>query len=256
MRGLFRKKQRVFAGSPDKRLYAIGDVHGCIDKLQALVQKIEDDNDRRDKKQVSIVLLGDLIDRGDNSKAVVEFWMKAVIEGASKLHLIGNHEDMMFNVWDGADHLLDTWLENGGDKTLQSYGLDMPKIAGYAPSNKLASIRKHIPKAHIDFLKSGYDRIQFGDYCLVHAGIDPRLPLEDQDAAQFHWIREPFLSWKKPLQFKVIHGHTITAEVDFHHHRIGVDTGAYQGGPLSAVRIEGTETEVLSVKSLKNEVGR
>ena len=228
-----------------KRLYAVGDVHGCLDELKKLIYLIEEDNKKRSQKSTTIVLLGDLIDRGPDSAGVIDYWMNYSNKNVQSLHLIGNHEEMMINVLEGDVHLLEDWLKYGGNSCLKSYGMSPETLLNRDPDSALITLKKRIPLSHINFLKNGYDRLDFGDYILVHAGVDPRQPIDDQTAEQFHWIREPFLSWSKPVDIRVVHGHTITQDVELKDHRIGVDTGAYLSGKLSCVRLEDDIVDVL-----------
>lgn len=249
--GLFGSKKkgaaREWSGSPGKRLYAIGDVHGCFDEMVRLLMLIENDHKSRPAKDCIIVFLGDLIDRGPHSSRVVEYLIKTPPRFASVYCLLGNHEEMFLRILKGEADLIEDWLAYGGRECVESYGLTAEQMLGQSNDAIQMMIRKRVPKAHIEFLAGCIESISFGDYLLVHAGIDPEKPIDEQDARQMRWIREPFLSHDKPLDMKVVHGHTITPDVEHLVHRIGVDTGAYAGGKLSAVRIEGTEVEVISV---------
>jgi len=238
----FLKRRNDFSNSPSgpkgKRLYAIGDVHGCLDKLLALINMINISDETLPKKSTFVVLLGDLIDRGPDSAGVVQ-WAQEFSANRPNYHfLMGNHEDIFLKAVRGDLEALDKWLIYGGEETLVSYGIDPSFIKNNDLDTILITIKKKIPKSHIEFLSSFLDSIEFGDYFLVHAGVDPSLKLEEQNRDAFLWIREPFLSYKKKLEKIIVHGHTIEERVTLHNHRISVDTGAYDGGPLSAVCLE------------------
>jgi len=239
------KEKLTTANAPKgKRLYAIGDVHGCLDKLIALMEMIRADNEALPKKKTFIVFLGDLIDRGPDSSGVVEWALKLSKNNLNSYFLLGNHEDIFLKAVRGDLEALDKWLIHGGKETLISYGIDPNLIINGDLDSILIAMRKKIPKSHTAFLAEFLDSIEFGDYFLVHAGVDPAIKLSEQDRDTFLWIREPFLSYKKPLEKIIVHGHTIEGRVTRYQHRISVDTGAYNGGPLSAVRLE---DETLSV---------
>lgn len=249
--GMFRSKKtsgrRAWNGSPGKRLYAIGDVHGCFSEMLDLLVAIEADHRSRPNKDCIIVFLGDLIDRGPDSSRVIEFLARGSIKFARPYFLLGNHEEMFLRILRGEANLIESWLEYGGRQCMESYGLSAEKISGQTEDAVLLMIRKRVPQSHIKLLELCVESIRFGDYLLVHAGVDPEKPIDDQDERQMRWIREPFLSYTKPLECMIVHGHTITPEVVQLPHRIGVDTGAYMNGKLSAVRIEDSELDIISV---------
>lgn len=250
--GLFgskrKKPESEWVGSPGKRLYAIGDVHGCFDEMIRLLDQIERDHQSRPSKECIIVFLGDLIDRGPNSREVLDYLIKSPPNFARIFWLIGNHEEMFLRILRGESELIESWMVYGGRECVESYGLTSEQMIGQTDDALQVMIRKRVPKSHIDFLARGVESIRFGDYLLVHAGVDPEKPVTDQDPRQMRWIREPFLSHDKPLGLMVVHGHTISDHVEVLPHRIGVDTGAYRGGALSAVRIEDNEVQPISVR--------
>jgi serine/threonine protein phosphatase 1 len=174
---------------------------------------------------------------------------------------MGNHEEVMLRVLAGDADLLSSWLRFGGKETLRSYGLD-PKRISRAPAEEVpAWLRTAIPEEHVHFLESFADSIMFGDYLLVHAGIRPGIDLAEQSQSDLRWIREPFLGDTTNHGFVVVHGHTISNEVEMTPNRIGIDTGAFCTGTLTALAIEGSrrwllqtgarETEPLAVRELR-----
>jgi len=217
-----------------------------LEELKALIGLIFADSAKKTKKETSIVLLGDLIDRGQDSRGVIEYWKSFTHPTVKTYHLLGNHEEMFVRVMKGETHLLKSWVKYGGYQCLHSYGLDPDKLLLQDPDIALIAMKKHIPSSHIKFLETGYDKLEFGNYCLVHAGVDPAVPIAEQTTQALRWMREPFLSWKKPLDMKIIHGHTITKGIEIKSHRIGVDTGAYKSKVLSCVCIEDEKLSTLS----------
>lgn len=228
------------AGPDGYRAYAIGDVHGRMDLLTALLAKIEMDIASRNDSENIIIFLGDLIDRGPHSAAVVEHLRNYRPDNATTIFLCGNHEEVMLRVLAGeSGGLLKDWLKFGGAECLRSYGLEPATLTIEGESAALAAIRKAVPRAHADFLASFADTFRFGDYLFVHAGIRPGLGIADQAQTDLRWIREPFLEDTADHGFVVVHGHTISNKVEERANRIGVDTGAYRTGNLTALAIEG-----------------
>ena len=220
------------------RAYAIGDVHGRLDLLDQMLGAIRQDIAARKKAQNHIVMLGDLIDRGPQSREVVERLMtfKAL---DIELHLLsGNHEEVLIRLLDGDASLIPDWLRFGGAETLASYGVDVQGLRDCAPRDARRRIRAAIPADHLAFLRSFADTVRIGDYLFVHAGIRPKVELADQSQVDFRWIREPFLSDETEHGFVVVHGHTITDQIIERPNRIGIDTGAYATGRLTALGLE------------------
>ena len=222
------------------RVYAIGDVHGRLDLLRNLLQQIEEDVAGRPSARNLVVFLGDLIDRGPDSAGVLEFLRRYRPDTIEPVFLAGNHEEVMLRVVGGErGGLLDRWLRYGGAQTLASYGLDVEAIHALPERRALEQIVEAVPHHHAAFLQSFADTFRFGDYLLVHAGIRPGMPLNAQTQEDLHWVREPFLSDRRDHGFVVVHGHTITEQVEERPNRIAIDTGAYRSGLLTAVGIEG-----------------
>ena len=245
----FSAQKETWNGRADQRLYAIGDVHGCSDLLEDLVLKIQTDQSARTPKPTILVFLGDIIDRGPDSRGTIEFALNLREAGAPCEFLMGNHESMMLQVLFGEDtKLVKSWLRYGGEECLKSYGVDTDELWNQDSLSIKEMMKNIIPATHIEFLQSFKSYYEFGDYLLVHAGIDPKKGLSEQKDKDYLWSREPFLSWSGQLEKKIVHGHTICAEPEFYSHRIGIDSGAYLTGRLSALRIEGDETSVLQVQ--------
>jgi serine/threonine protein phosphatase 1 len=230
------------AGPDGYRAYAIGDIHGRRDLLETLLAKIEADIAARPQSENFIVFLGDLIDRGPDSAGVVERLRTYRPSHATPVFLSGNHEEVMLRVLAGErGGLLADWLKFGGAECLQSYGLDPVALRARSEVTALKAIRAAVPRAHAEFLGTFADTFRFGDYLFVHAGIRPGLGIADQTQSDLRWIREAFLEDDKDHGFIVVHGHTISSKVEERPNRIGLDTGAYRTGVLTALLVEGTE---------------
>ncbi len=228
-------------GADGYRAYAVGDVHGRLDLLDQLLGKIEADIAVREASQNLVVFLGDLIDRGPQSCQVVERLMTWQPADASTIFLCGNHEEVLLRVLKGEPGLLADWLKFGGAECLASYGLSRERLLNKNESEALTAIRAAVPEAHQSFLASFADTFRFGDYLFVHAGIRPGLDVAAQRSKDLRWIRAPFLDDLTDHGFTVVHGHTISESVEQRSNRIGVDTGAYRSGLLTAIAVEGTQ---------------
>ncbi len=223
-----------------RRIYAVGDIHGCIEQLTALHALIAEDLATRPVAAATLLHIGDYVDRGPDSRAVLDHLAgPAPVPGVEVVNLLGNHEVMMLEAMDFEAHpgAVPFWLQNGGVPTLRSYGV-MSAVPGWWQS---------IPQAHLDFLGQCSLTYQAGGYLFVHAGIRPELPLEEQDSADLLWIREPFLSWAGDLGTVVVHGHTPGKAPVIWPNRIGIDTGACFGGQLTCLVLEGDRMRFLAV---------
>ena len=236
-------------GPVGHRAYAIGDIHGRLDLLDRMLEKIETDQAARKPARTSIVFLGDLIDRGPQSAGVVERLRNYRPSFAKTVFLMGNHEEVLLRILAGEMDILPDWLRFGGAECARSYGVDRADLECRQPAAALRLLRRAIPKEHIKFLSGFADTASFGGYLFVHAGIRPGVPLDRQAGKDLRWIRGPFLEDESDHGRIVVHGHTITEEVDERRNRIGLDTGAYWSGVLTAVGLEGNERWYLQTPS-------
>ncbi|WP_164763806.1 metallophosphoesterase family protein [Mesorhizobium sp.] len=230
----------------DTVVYAIGDVHGCYDELRTLEQKIELDALQFRGRKI-IIMLGDYVDRGPNSRRVVEHLMAPPPEGFMRVCLAGNHEVAMLAYLDG--HLsLEPWLRVGGRETLFSYGIDPDRLGDlYGSSEEVDErIREAVPATHVAFMRTLPVMICSERFLFVHAGIRPGIALEAQDEADLLNIRSEFLAAAHRLDRWVVHGHTIVDVPTLDGRRLGIDTGAFQSGRLTALRIVGKYGRLLS----------
>ena len=221
-------------------LYAVGDIHGRLDLLEAILELIE--ADARASGHVerrTLVFLGDYVDRGPDSRGVVDRVIGGLPQGFDTHFLKGNHEAILLNFLDDA-WSLDNWLLNGGEATMLSYGVDTKRLARLrAPSEAWRqAFAAALPEAHLRFFKSLKLSVSFGDYLFVHAGVKPGVPLAAQTEADLIWIRDPFLDHASPFDKIVVHGHTPGQQPVIRSNRIGIDTGAVFTGRLTALRLQ------------------
>lgn len=234
-----------FAIPEGQRVYAIGDIHGRDDLFAEVIDLIRADNRARGPAQVTLILLGDLVDRGPQSAEVVERAI-GLREEFDDLHLlIGNHEECFLAALTGDVRRLRYFMRIGGDATVSSYWKDDASLAAASFEEVAERLPSLVPAAHVDFLGKGEDVITIGDYVFVHAGIRPGVPLDKQTLADLRWIRDDFLGDERDHGVMVVHGHTIRDEVDECANRIGIDTGAYRSGVLTAIVLDGTDRRYL-----------
>lgn len=233
------------SGPAGKRAYAIGDIHGRADLLDALLRQIAKEEESRPAADTFIVFLGDLIDRGADSAGVVDRLLTTNWGHATPIFLMGNHEEMLLRILDGDHVIVHDWLSYGGFECAQSYGAPAATMIASSDEDAVAMLVEAIPAAHVDFIRSFGDSFRFGDYLFVHAGIRPGVPLEQQSVRDLRWIRDGFLDVTRNDGVTVVHGHTIVREVSEGAGRIGIDTGAYTSGTLTALCVDGTERKFL-----------
>jgi serine/threonine protein phosphatase 1 len=212
-----------------------------LDLLDQLLAAIEQDVERRPARKTALVFLGDLIDRGPDSRGVLERLRNYRHERMKPYFLAGNHEEVLLRLLAGERGILPSWLKYGGAQCLASYGFDPAKLDVRNERAVLSTIRNVIPESHVSFVESFADTLRFGDYLFVHAGIRPGIDLALQSQSDLRWIRSPFLEDKSDHGVIVVHGHTISSEVEIEENRIGIDTGAYRTGRLSALALDGEE---------------
>jgi len=249
--GLLQKKSasrgrgKTFEVPAGTRVYAIGDIHGCLAELKSLVERIRADSAGFDG-DVTLVFVGDFIDRGPASAGVIDYLIAGDLPGRHQRFLMGNHEEAMIEVMHGDGESLNGWLRYGGMQTLESYGIDRAEVLKLGVDLP-RRLREVVPQAHVDFLSALEDQVRIGDYLFVHAGIRPGTPLHEQEQFDLRWIRDEFLEDDETDHgVMVVHGHTIAAEPELRRNRIGIDTGCFSSGRLTAVVLEGEERRFLS----------
>jgi len=224
---------------PDgQRVYAIGDIHGRADLLSELLDKIGADDKQRGTAETVLVFLGDLVDRGPDSARVVEHLMRLSESHLQTVFIAGNHEELFLKICAGDHQIGGVFHRAGGRATLLSYGVDPGAYDACDPHEMSALAGRVVPDTHIAFLNGFTDYWVCGDYCFVHAGIRPDVLLDDQKSEDMRWIRREFIESEIDHGLMIVHGHTITEDVDEQYNRIGIDTGAYASGKLTAIGLE------------------
>ncbi len=237
---LRRSRAPVAFAPPGERIYAIGDVHGCLTLLDALLARIADDHAARPRAEGRLVFLGDLIDRGPDSAGVIARVRQLQAQGTWRIDaLMGNHEESFVRALDGQPGALRFFLKIGGRETLYSYGLSPDEYPRLAYEEVRHWMHAHVPASDREWMRGLSEQVRAGDYLFVHAGIRPDVPFEEQEGQDLRWIRSEFLEYAADHGAVVVHGHTITPHLDERSNRIGVDTGAYSSGVLTALAMEG-----------------
>ena len=248
---IFRKspEQSITPHIPDKqRIYCIGDIHGCADLLQQIHEKILIDVASYSGIK-TIVYLGDYIDRGEQSRQVIELLVTDPLADFESVYLMGNHEQAMLSFIEFPEASA-AWISFGGREALNSYGIPLAHIPGKLEISELAkSLDNKLPETHREFLQSCKNSWQCGSYYFVHAGIEPGVALDKQLLEDQLWIREEFLESKNNHGAIIVHGHSITPEPQLLPNRIGIDTGAFKTGVLTCLVLEGEEQRFLQTCS-------
>jgi len=233
-------------------LYAVGDIHGRYDLLKDLLAQISADSAKvAADRQAHLVLLGDYIDRGPDSARVMQALVWLQRQGGFALRLIkGNHEQGLLGFLEDPERG-GAWLAYGGAQTLSSYGVTPPDATEGPPGLVRArdALMDSLPASHLQMLGELELMVVVGDYAFAHAGVRPERPLEAQAEADLLWIRGGFLDAPGPFERVVVHGHTwLNDQPQMMGCRIGVDTGAYATGVLTAVRLDGPEVTILQAR--------
>jgi len=247
LRNLFGPKPpspaRLPAVPAGTRYYVIGDIHGRLDLYEAMIEAIERDAAEARGAQARIILLGDLVDRGPDSAGVLAR-TRAWQQQRNVRVLAGNHEEMFLKSFTQPEALRH-FLKHGGRETLLSFGFSSKQIRSLELDELFAMLPRLVPQAERDYIASFEELIIAGDYAFVHAGINPERPLTEQKRADLLWIRDRFLRHDGPLPKVIVHGHTIFDKVTDCGNRIGIDTGAFRSGVLTALVLEGDQRRVI-----------
>lgn len=235
---------------PGQRVYAIGDIHGRLDLLESLLAKLDADDEARGPSETSLIFLGDLIDRGPDSAQVIDRLIDVKARHPRTRLLLGNHEELFLMSLRGGSasggiRSLRYLIRIGGDATIRSYGVAPDEYQKATFEQLLELLKSRVPQSHIDFLEAFEDMIIVGDYAFVHAGIRPEVALAHQKISDLRWIRDEFLGFRGAYEKVVVHGHSITDAVDVRANRIGLDTGAFASGVLTAMGFEGPNRWVI-----------
>ena len=232
----------------DTAIYAIGDIHGCADLLATIHERIETDARQRAAQHKTVVYLGDYVSRGESSRQVVDRVRGWLPPGFERVTLRGNHEDLLLRFLDGDLDAGRHWFDYDGLDTLAHYGVAVPdRQAG--DDAVVAVLRDRfasaLPQSHLDFFRSLRVSYRAGGYCFVHGGVRPGVALAEQNDRDCMWIRKPFLESEADHGAVVVHGHSICAQAEVRHNRIGIDTGAYRSGVLTCVVLDGAKISFL-----------
>lgn len=220
---------------------AIGDLHGHLELLEALFAKIQEHARRSANRHRMLIFVGDYVDRGSRSSALVERLLQG-FEGFETVFLKGNHDETLLRFLIDPS-VGDVWRNFGGLETLRSYGVVHEPGKDWAETRKQLALA--MPQSHINFFKNLKLHHTCGDYLFVHAGLRPHVPLDQQTEEDLLWIRDEFLESRSNFGKMVVHGHTPAREPEVRHNRIGIDTGAYMSGKLTALVLEGADRQFL-----------
>ena len=247
LKGLFSKSSKKRANTAsvpkDSRVYAVGDIHGCLEQLEALQEEIQRDAANSKAKRKVLIYLGDYVDRGPDSRGVIDRLISAPLEGFEVFHLLGNHEQFLLDFLRDSE-VMRIWLLNGGDETLRSF--DVNPFVGGAKGIQ-TGLREALTSKEFRFLQSLRLSHGEGDYLFVHAGVRPGVALDEQDPHDLVWIRDEFLNSRANFGKIVVHGHSPRKKPEQRANRIGIDTGAVYGGPLTALVLEGDQQEFIQI---------
>ncbi|MGI9412268.1 MAG: metallophosphoesterase family protein [Hyphomicrobiales bacterium] len=229
------------------RVYAIGDVHGCLDRLKQLHDAIDADTALWPAGEHRLIHCGDYVDRGPDVSGVVSYLIGLAARRDNVEFLKGNHEQHVLGFLSDPGRVADVWLTYGGADTLASYGVSRGTLD--TTVHGLAELRDAfeaaLPVDHLAFLRDLPTSARFGDFLFVHAGIRPGVPLDRQEDRDLMWIRRQFLDDERDHGVVVVHGHTPVDEPEVRPNRINIDTGAVYGGDLTCLVIEGTDIRFL-----------
>ncbi len=252
-----RTPTRIANAPEGECIYAIGDIHGRRDLLERLVEQIREDARALPEGITPVlVFLGDYIDRGLQSRDVVDYLISDALDGFETIFLMGNHEEALLRFLEDVD-FGKQWVRYGGGETLYSYGFQPPNTRATLTSHEAMAaaqkaweklwtgFRERLPKEHLEFYRSLLHYYVAGDYLFVHAGMRPDIPLERQSVRDLLWIREEFLDDPRQFDKIIVHGHTPADNVFMDDRRIGLDTGAFISGRLSAAKLLGQEISFL-----------
>lgn len=247
MLGFFRSKaaKRRPSVPPGTRVYAIGDIHGRRDLLDRLIESIVADDAAREPARTQIIFLGDLVDRGPDSKGVMQRVIDLTRELSHVTVLQGNHEEVFLLALDGDREAMRFFTRIGGRETILSYGVSETDYRTADFDELLALFSARVPEEHVTFLRGLDQTVAVGDYLFVHAGIRPGVAIDEQSSADLRWIRGEFLDHSGDHGCVVVHGHTPADDVEMLHNRIGIDTGAWETGRLTALALEGDQRWII-----------
>jgi len=249
---MFERPAPPAAKFPADRVgFAIGDIHGRADLLADMLAMLEAraNEETRAGGPPIVIFLGDYVDRGPDSKGVLDLLLEGRPLGCEVRCLKGNHEQSMLGFLDDP-MAYRAWLLQGGAETLLSYGVQPPPPVGAEEHDWIGVaqlLMAKLPPGHFDFLQGLERYVELGDYAFVHAGIDAGRRLDEQTDEDLFWARAAFIASKRPFSHRIVHGHTPVEQPYADSRRVAVDTGAYASGTLTAARLEADQLSFLSV---------
>jgi serine/threonine protein phosphatase 1 len=244
--------QATPANAGGELVYAIGDIHGCYELMKDLLARLAADYAKRARgRRPILIFLGDYVDRGPQSARVMDALVWLQRRGDLEIHYLkGNHEQALLEFLETPERG-GPWIGFGGAETLTSYGIEAP-AADAAPGTFILArdeLLERMPASHLRLLQQLEPMAVIGDYAFVHAGIRPGTPLEEQSENDLMWIRRGFVDQPGPFGKVIVHGHTwLSEQPQLSEHRLGLDTGGYATGVLTAARIEDGVVEILQAK--------
>jgi serine/threonine protein phosphatase 1 len=221
-------------------------VHGRLDLLKLLLARLDRHSaSLPETDNMHVILLGDLVDRGPDSADVLRYVRELSKRSDRVITLLGNHEELMLKALNEEPGMLRAWSRSGGAETLRSFGFD-PPVRGSDEREYIARVREAIPREWLSWLAMLPLSVTSGNYFFCHAGIRPGTPLRRQTRTDLLWIRDDFLDDPSEHGAIIVHGHSISREVEVRRNRIGIDTGAYQSNILTALYLEGTARKIIA----------
>lgn len=221
-----------------QRVYAIGDIHGRLDLMNELLDRIEADEADRRPARTTLVFLGDLVDRGPDSAGVVQRAMGLRESDRVVRFIKGNHEEVFLKACAGDTKAARFMIRIGGRPTILSYGVSEDEYDVSTFDSLPDLLAERVPHEHLAFLHKFEEMVVIGDYAFVHAGIRPGIELAAQSPEDLRWIRGEFLDHRAQHEKIIVHGHSIVEEPEICANRIGIDTGAFASGRLTALGLE------------------
>ena len=225
-------------GPQGLRIYAIGDVHGRFDLLKTMHQLIEQENEKVPPRDWVVIHLGDYVDRGPQSKEVLDFLVRATAASPRMIALAGNHDVGFIEFLETGD-AYGLFAGNGGRQTALSYGVDIDFDDPDSVLSGWKQLVPLVPAAHVELLRGLERSASYGDFFFCHAGVRPGVELDLQDPDDLIWIRNEFLNDPGLYAKVIVHGHTPVSDVDVRLNRVNLDTGAFATSRLSGLMIEG-----------------
>ncbi|MCX8998430.1 serine/threonine protein phosphatase [Rhizobiaceae bacterium BDR2-2] len=225
-------------------IFAIGDIHGRVDLLRDAERRIFANLEATGASNGLIILLGDYVDRGPNSAAVLDYLVQPPPANARRIAICGNHDVAFLNFIEDPDGNT-RWLDMGGRDTLLSYGIDLDHVLKRGTGALKDALKEAVPQTHIDLLERMPVCVRINDFVFVHAGLRPGIPLDQQSDRDMMWIREPFLTEGPGLPLVVVHGHTPVPEPQVGPGRIGIDTAAVSTDRLSVLKLDRGKARML-----------